>query len=142
MNTTVTKLSIFVFLAAAMTTLPIGVTTTFAASNINNHHHIQLMSNDDSSARSFTHTPNSTGTVGSDDLGSFRSIQYAWDHPHHHHSSTTHHHHSSTNMIAHINGDNSNRTAGNDDLGSFRSIQYAWDHPRHHQQNDMIAGIN
>ena len=51
-----------------------------------------------------SHTPNSTGTVGSDDLGSFRSIQYAWNHPHHHHSST--------NMIAHINGDNSNSTAG------------------------------
>ena len=48
MGTTVTKLSIFVFLVAAMTTLPIGATTTFAASKINNHHHIQLMSNDDS----------------------------------------------------------------------------------------------
>jgi hypothetical protein len=81
-----------------------------------------------------SHTPNSTGTVGSDDLGSFRSIQYAWNHPHHHHSST--------NMIVHINGDNSNSTAGSDDRGTFSSIQYAWNHPRHHQQNDMIAGIN
>ena len=120
MNITVRKLSIFVFISAATTALTIGSTTTFAASNTHTHHHIQLMGNGDSWASSFTHPPYSTGT--------------AWNQPHHHHSST--------DMIAHIKGDNSNSTVGSVDPGSFSSIQYAWNHPHHHHSStDMIAHI-
>jgi hypothetical protein len=92
MNTTIRKLSIFVFMVPAMTTLMIGPATTFAASNT--HQQMQQIGNDDSWTSSFTHSPYSTGTVGSDDLGysqygsgnhsvepgSFSSIEYGITH--------------------------------------------------------------
>ncbi|MGB8935601.1 MAG: hypothetical protein WCC17_10910 [Candidatus Nitrosopolaris sp.] len=134
MNTSVRKLSIFVLMAAATTALAIGATTTFAASNTHTHH-IQLMGNDDSWASSFTHTPNSTGTAGSNDHGGFSSTQYGWSHPHHHHSST--------DMIADINGDNSNSTAGSNDHGGFSSAQYGSSGSHsHHHQNTRSSGAN
>lgn len=113
----------------AMTTLMIGAATTFAASNT--HHQIQQIGNDDS----FTHSPYSTGTVGSDDLGSLGYSQYGS-------GSQQQHHNSSTDMIADINGDNSNSTAGSVEPGSFSSIEYAWNHPHHHHHNNMIVDIN
>jgi hypothetical protein len=132
MNTSVRKLSIFVLMAAATTALAIGATTTFAASNTHTHH-IQLMGNDDSWASSFTHTPNSTGTAGSNDHGGFSSAQYGWSHPHHHHSST--------DMIADINGDNSNSTAGSNDHGGFSSAQHgsSGSHSHHHQNTQQVS---
>jgi hypothetical protein len=72
MNTIARNLSIFVLMAAAVTTalttaLTIVATTTLAASNTHAHD-IQLMGEDDSWVSSFTHTPiNWTGNVGSDD---------------------------------------------------------------------------
>ncbi|HXX99085.1 MAG TPA: hypothetical protein VEL11_18495 [Candidatus Bathyarchaeia archaeon] len=128
---TVRKLSIFVLMVPAMTTLMIGTATTFAASNT--HHYIPQVGNDDSWTSSFTHSPYSTGTVGSDDLGSLGYSQYG----------SGNHHNSSTGMIADINGDNSNSTAGSLEPGSFSSIEYAWNHPHHHHhQNNMIVDIN
>ena len=137
MNTTARKLSVFVLMAVATTVLTLGASTTFAA---NTHHHIQLMSNDDSWASSFSHKPNSTSTAGSDYPGSFSSTQYgSGSHPHHHHSST--------DMIADINGANSTSTAGSDYPSwpsSFSSTQYgSGSHPHHHHSStDMIADIN
>jgi hypothetical protein len=135
MNTTIRKLSIFVFMVPAMITLMIGAATTFAASNT--HHHFQQIGNDDSWTSSFTHSPYSTGTVGGDDLGSLGYSQYG---------SGSHQQHPTA---ADINGDNSNSTAGSLEPGSFSSIEYAWNHPHHHHHHhhhnsltDMIADIN
>jgi hypothetical protein len=139
MNTTITKLSIFVFMVPAMTTLMIGAATTFGASTTHTYHNIWQTGNDDSWTSSFTHSPYSTGTVGSDDLSSLGYSQYGS-------GSHQQHHNSSPNMIADINGDNSNSTAGSVEPGSFSSIEYAWNHPHHHHHHnsltDMIADIN
>jgi hypothetical protein len=117
MNKIARKLSIFVLMAAAVTTaLTIGATTTLAVSNTHTHQ-FQLMGNDD---KGFVISRPSS----SNEFGDFNSAQYAWSHPHHHHSS----------MIANYNGHNSNSTGSND----FNSAQYAWSHPHHHHSS-MIA---
>jgi hypothetical protein len=139
MNTTIRKLSIFVFMVPAMTTLIIGSATTFAASNTNTSHHIQQIGNDDSWTSSFTHSPYSTGTVGSDDLESLGYSQYGS-------GSHQQDHNRSTDMISDINGDNSNSTASSLEPDRFSSIEYAWNHTHHHHHHnsltDMISDIN
>ena len=61
------KLSIFAFMAVAMTVLKLGASNTFATSNIHtHHHHIQLMSNGN----------NSTNTAGDSWAGSFSHAEY------------------------------------------------------------------
>jgi hypothetical protein len=129
------KLSVFVFIVPAMTTLMIGAATAFAASNTHTDHHIQQIGNDDRWSSSFTHSPYyTTASVGSDDLGSLGYSQYGS-------GSHQQHHIGSAHMIAGINGDNSNSTAGSVEPGSFNSIEYAWNHPHHHHDN-MIVDIN
>jgi len=129
------KLSVFVCIVPAMTTLMLGAATTFAASNTHTHHHTQQIGNDDSWTSSFTHSPYSIGTVNSDDLGSLGYSQYGS-------GSFQQHHNGSTDMIAGINGDNSNSTTGSLEPGSFSSIEYAWNHPHYHHHNTMILDIN
>jgi hypothetical protein len=133
---TVRKLSIFVFMVPAMTTLMIGTATTFAAFDTHTHYYIPQIGNDDSWTSSFTHSPYSTGTVGSDDLGSLGYSQYG----------SGNHHNRSTDMIA-DDGDNSNNTASSLEPGNFSSIEYAWNHPHYHYHDHnsltgMIADID
>jgi hypothetical protein len=135
---TVRKLSIFIFIVPAMTTLVIGTATTFATSNTHTHHHIQQIANDDSWTSSFTHAPYLSTTGGSDDLGSLGYTQYGS-------GSHQQQDHSSTDMMTAIDGDNSNSTANSLEPGSFSSIEYAWNHPHHHHHHsstDMMAAID
>jgi hypothetical protein len=107
-----------------------GAATVFAASNIHTHQDIQQIGNDDSWISSFTHSPYSIGTVGSDDLG---SLDYSQSGPDSHQQQ----HNRPTDMIDDING-----TAGSVEPDSFSSIEYAWNHPHHHHHNNMIVDIN
>src|SRR5215831_14009346 len=137
MNRTVNKLSIFIFIVPAMTTLVIGTATTFAASNTHLQHYTQQIGNDDDWTSSLTHPPYLSSTGGSDDLGSLGYTQYGS-------GSHRQHDHSSTDMIAAIDGDNSNSTASNLEPSSFSSTEYAWNHAHHHHNNNnnMIVDIN
>jgi hypothetical protein len=142
MKTTARKMSIFVVMAVATTTLMLGTSTVLAASNTHTHHVIQVKSSGDdwfptstALAASNTHTHHHnmhlvssnanhlTGTNGINSIGS-RNDDFSTGWPGSfsptQYGSTvdnSHHHHSPTGTTADINSANKG-FGGNDDFSN------------------------